>query len=64
VAHEHPTTGTEVGSCRLAFAEVPAVVSVASDIVQGLPSRAWPLLTTDRQPREGVSRLMGAMVSQ
>ena len=38
-------TGAEVGSCRLALAEVPAVVGVASDIVQGLPSRAWLLFT-------------------
>ena len=45
MAHEHPATGAEVGSCRLTLAEVPAVVTVASGIVQGLPSRAWLLLT-------------------
>jgi hypothetical protein len=45
MVHEHPTTGTEVGSRGRALAEVPAVVGVASGIVQGLPSRARLPLT-------------------
>jgi len=57
LAQQHPATGTEVRSRRRAVAEVPAVVAVASGIVEGLPSRAqlgldvldlflihWPLL--------------------
>ena len=32
------------GSSRRSLAEVPAVVGVAGDVVQGLPPRAWLLL--------------------
>src|SRR5688572_16752965 len=59
VVRKHPPTCSEVGSRGRALTEVPAVVGVASHIVQGLPTRAGLILTYAVQ-RHGVRLSKGA----